>query len=255
MIYQMQNSLLGDEVRLSYGKNVTFPPHMHESFEYMVVTEGTLHVRIGQQTYRVSAGNAMLFFPHQIHEFISKEDNYFRLCFFSPSLVEAFRQPNDGLIPSVNLFTPQRDYIRELELANGNPLRLKGILYTLCGEFNEGASYLSRPHGNTPIAAIFAYVEKHFRGECTLAGLARETGYHYVYLSRCFKQNTGLTFIALVNGYRINEACYALQQSDAPVLQIAYDCGFRSLRNFNRAFKKTIGKTPGEYRDAHKQRG
>lgn len=51
-----------------------------------------------------------------------------------------------------------------------------------------------------------------------------------------------------VNQYRINNACYILNNSNCSILQCALDSGYTSLRSFNRNFKSIIGITPNEYR-------
>jgi AraC-like DNA-binding protein len=70
-----------------------------------------------------------------------------------------------------------------------------------------------------------------------------------VYLSQYFKQATGLSYTDYVIRYRVNEASYLLKNTSQTVLQTAYDCGFESLRSFNRNFKRVTALTPQEYRD------
>ena len=48
--------------------------------------------------------------------------------------------------------------------------------------------------------------------------------------------------------YRINESVYILKNTNKKIIDIALDCGFNSLRTFNRNFKEVYGMTPNEYR-------
>ena len=59
---------------------------------------------------------------------------------------------------------------------------------------------------------------------------------------------TGIRFIEYVNHYRVNEARFLLRYSNKTILSVALECGFDSLRNFNRVFKKIAEQTPSEYR-------
>jgi AraC-like DNA-binding protein len=63
-----------------------------------------------------------------------------------------------------------------------------------------------------------------------------------------FKRKTGKTVITYINEYRIAQACKMLISTDKNIGEIAFECGFNNISNFNRTFKSIIGKTPGTYR-------
>lgn len=65
---------------------------------------------------------------------------------------------------------------------------------------------------------------------------------------RFFKERTGKTFTEFLIHVRIHQACQMLQERDWSISQIAFHCGFQNLSYFNRAFKRSIGLTPKEYR-------
>ncbi|MBQ7900574.1 MAG: helix-turn-helix transcriptional regulator [Clostridia bacterium] len=44
------------------------------------------------------------------------------------------------------------------------------------------------------------------------------------------------------------KACYMLNNTNCTVIQCALDCGFTSLRSFNRNFKLQTSLTPQQYR-------
>lgn len=252
MFYELQNSLRTDLIKTERGVDFSFPPHLHDSFELVVVTEGKMNIIVDSIEYCVEAGNAILIFPNQLHELITTEHSSHFLCIFSPTLVRAFSKMCLGKVPSQNVFQPDGFYIRRLmdiNCANEiDTIEIKGILYSLCAEFNKSAEYTDQSTSKDGLLAkIFKFVEENYRGECTLNALSTSISYNYVYLSRFFKQCTKITFIDYVNRYRIDEACYLLKNSDNSVLQIAYECGFDSLRSFNRNFKKIMNLTPSEY--------
>ena len=72
-------------------------------------------------------------------------------------------------------------------------------------------------------------------------------------LRRLLYQELGYrTFNAFLNSYSIAEAKAALAdpgQDDVPILTIARDAGFRSLRRFNHAFATDVGMKPSEFRN------
>jgi AraC-like DNA-binding protein len=72
-------------------------------------------------------------------------------------------------------------------------------------------------------------------------------------LRRLINQRLGhRNFNAYLNHYRVEDAKFGLAdptQAEVPILTIAMDAGFQSLRAFNRAFRVETGMTPSEYRE------
>ena len=128
-------------------------------------------------------------------------------------------------------------------------IAIKGFLYGICAEFDKLCEYVPRRREKEGLAErIFDFVENSYSGKCDVKALAEHTSYHYVYLSQYFKQYTGISFTDYVNRHRVNEACYKLHETDKSILDVAMDCGFGSLRSFNRNFKQITGVTPCAYR-------
>lgn len=253
MFYELQNSWRSDLLKIERGIDFSFPSHLHESFELVLITSGEMLVRVDNVEYTLTSGDAILIFPNQLHELVSLKHSSHFLCIFSTTLVRAFSKMCAGKVPVCNRFKPDKFYIDCLMRCNSdealNTIAIKGTLYSLCAEFNKTAKYTDQTITNDGLLAkIFKYVEDNFQANCTLEALSSSISYNYVYLSRFFKQCTNISFIDYVNRYRIDEACYLLKNSESSILQIAYDCGFDSLRSFNRNFKKIMDATPSEYR-------
>ena len=252
MFYEFKNSLVADDFKIETNVDFSFPAHLHGSFEFITVTEGELEVTVDGKLYTVTPSNALLVFPNQVHKFETKHHSRHFLCIFSPKLVAAYGKVYLSKVPLNNSFTPSRSFISSLETTKDgfSILNVKGILYSLCAEFDKNAEYKERDAENQGLLSrIFKFVETNYAGDCSLAALSEQISYHYVYLSKFFKECTGSPFTDYVCRYRISEACYLLQNSEQTILKTAYECGFDSLRSFNRNFKKIVGKTPSEYKD------
>lgn len=68
------------------------------------------------------------------------------------------------------------------------------------------------------------------------------------YFRQIFKKTTGLKFATYLNQLRVDKSKEMLATTNKRVSEIAFDVGFGTLQNFNRAFKKGVGTSPGEYR-------
>ena len=81
-----------------------------------------------------------------------------------------------------------------------------------------------------------------------LADQARMSPFHF---SRQFKRYAGVSPHTYLVNARINTARFYLVSSDLTVKEIAYNCGFSSVSSFCTCFKKNVGSTPMDYRNAH----
>lgn len=80
------------------------------------------------------------------------------------------------------------------------------------------------------------------------ASMAAAAGMTPSAFSRFFRRLAGRSYVEYVNAWRIGLACRRLLQTDDPVIQIAFDCGFENLSNFNRRFQQFKQMTPTRYR-------
>lgn len=68
------------------------------------------------------------------------------------------------------------------------------------------------------------------------------------YLSRTFKEETGVKLIDYIVRKRVEEAKQLLRETHMPVQEIAEKVGYLHTTSFIRAFKKQAGATPGDFR-------
>ena len=249
MFYQYHQLSSPDYLRLENGQNFSFPAHLHQCFELIWLRSGEMEVTVDGQTVLLTAGQALMIFPNQIHALRSTHSEHL-LCIFSPRLVQAFSTKLENRVPTDSRFFPDT-YLTEAlaRLDTASTTVKKGVLYSLCGQFDEAAVYRTRPSGREELLhRIFHFVENHFAGECTLSALADALGYDYAYLSRYFKRTVGMPFNTYVNHYRLSHACYLMENRRLSVTQCALDSGYASVQSFNRNFKLAFGITPTAYR-------
>ena len=251
MFYQEDNSNNVEMPRIEMGKDFSFGAHFHNSFEFIAVTEGEMLVTVDKKQYAVTPGSAILVFPNQPHSLHTEMHSKHILCIFSKKMVNTFSIATDNKIPTSAAFDIDNFYVKKLfELADDRSLiKSKGLLYSICAEFNKNASYIKQiSKSETLLRDIFDFAEKNYKTDCTLDTLSRYTTYNSVYLSKYFKQRTGINYTDYINKLRINEAIYLISTTDDKMVNISLRCGFNTIRNFNRKFKEVTGQTPKEYR-------
>jgi AraC family transcriptional regulator len=108
------------------------------------------------------------------------------------------------------------------------------------------------------VTRVVRMIERHYDTEATLRALAREAGLSPYHFLRTFERVTGMTPHQYILRARLREAAMRLADPETPsalqntrrarVLDIALDCGFGDLSNFNRAFHAEFGVSPRVYR-------
>jgi AraC-like DNA-binding protein len=66
-----------------------------------------------------------------------------------------------------------------------------------------------------------------------------------------FKERTGLAPGQYLQKIRITSAMYLLRNTEMPVKNIAFECGFKTSEYFCTVFLDATGMSPGKYREAN----
>ena len=115
----------------------------------------------------------------------------------------------------------------------------------LCSE-NYKQVYDER--GNKKMADVYSYIRENYFRPISLAKISKIAHMSPIGFSRYFKQNCGAGFVEYVNCVRTNKACYLLRETEYQIRDIALECGFESISNFNKVFRRTESISPRDYR-------
>jgi AraC-like DNA-binding protein len=133
-------------------------------------------------------------------------------------------------------------------------LELLSILHQL--SVSENSTTLSTssfdrdnaPYGNQRIEKVLQYMHANFNRDINLTEISKVVNMTDVSFSRFFKRKTGQTFVDTLNDIRLTNATRMLLDTSNGIAEIAYQCGFNNISNFNRIFKKRKDCTPKEFR-------
>lgn len=101
------------------------------------------------------------------------------------------------------------------------------------------------------ILKVKEYINKHYTEEIRLADMADLVGMSTTSFSRFFKLRSGKTLSDYVVEMRLGVAARQLVYTTNSVSEICYGCGFNTLSNFNRLFRKYKGCSPTEFREKY----
>lgn len=102
------------------------------------------------------------------------------------------------------------------------------------------------------VRRVNEYLEKNYQ-DGSLTKCAERVNLSPTYLSRVFKEKSGVSFSDRLLQIRMERACALLSDLQYRGYDVAYDVGYDNPKNFSRAFKNYYGKTPREFRRQKKE--
>jgi len=132
-------------------------------------------------------------------------------------------------------------------------LELFSIIYDLANSRNQRllsttTVYMESFENSDKLKLLYDFVQENYASKITLDQVSELMNMSSVSFNRFIKKRTGKTFVEYVNDVRIGYASRWLIEKDLSISEIAFLCGFNSIANFNRVFKKNKRRTPTKYR-------
>jgi AraC-like DNA-binding protein len=255
-----------------------FPLHCHEELElnFIMNAKGAKRL-IGDHIAEIDDLELVLVgsnLPHvwQTHKCKSKEIKEITIQFHKDLFDEKFLRRNqmsfirsmfersakgilfskqtiEQITPRLTILSQKHGFDSVLELLSIlHDLSVSRNMHTLSDATfsNAELSYNSRR-----IDSAFEYMNQNFQKNITLTEVSKLVNMTDVSFSRFFKTRTGITFMDSLLELRLGHASRLLIDTTQSVAEVAYNCGFNNISNFNRLFKKKKGCTPKEFRESY----
>src|SRR5438132_1068631 len=147
----------------------------------------------------------------------------------------------------------ERAYFRTCVLS---PKRYHAML-RLLGIFAQHLSILSnqlvvRRHEDEPanMARARQFIEDHQAEPLSLGRIAHVANISRHYFCKMFKKATAINFIDHLARVRVEKSKTLLLNPNSRISEVAFACGFQSMTNFNRAFKRIVRRSPTQFRES-----
>lgn len=168
---------------------------------------------------------------------------------------------SDGRVP-LRFLSPSHPLAQRFETlcigkTRQNTLHQRGQMLELIGAL-FGDEAVPKPEKRVRIASarerFYQLINQLPEGEIiqhTPEEFAQRCGCSLRHFSRLFHDHLGVSIRAQQTKIRLEKASCLLRETDAKVVQVAKDSGYRHLSLFNAMFKKHFGVTPSQYRRQH----
>jgi len=94
------------------------------------------------------------------------------------------------------------------------------------------------------------FIEKHQAEPLSLERVAQAANISRHYFCKIFKKATGVNFIDYLSRVRVEKSKTLLLNPNSRISEAAFASGFQSMTNFNRAFRRIVGRSPSQFRES-----
>lgn len=230
-------------------------PHINPELEIIMVNKGSMTVNYDDEAVTVNEGQGAVVLPYRLHWVTSPADTDATVLMFSYSLGADFYDNYKAVELKNYVFDLPEELKHYLKSAigeakiNADIFAAKGLFYPLVSAYlknNEVSA--SRKNSSAEIRRIVEYIAENSAEDITVEDVADAVGQSREKISELLKERSGRGFNDFLNIVRLEKARRIIEFTDRSISEIAYYCGFGSLRNFNRVYRKVFGDPPSSER-------
>ncbi len=231
-------------------------PHYYSYFCCHLVTGGSAVFETDKGTWHLQNGDIFFTFPSD--KFNCTERNEFKYLY----IAFVGRRPTE-LLKSMGITREQPVFrghdgisdfwVNSLKQCTTKNLAFmaKGVLYCTFAhmqcELHEEVS--ARQGLDDVVHEVRSAVEREYANpDLTIEVFADYYGYSPKYLSRRFRDLTGVAFLDYLTACRIRHAAVLLTESDKTIREVASAVGYKDALYFSKVYKKRMGISPINYR-------
>ncbi len=231
------------------------PAHIHDNVELIYIIKGTARAFYDGKEYILSRGDAFIAFPQRIHYFCDSRDIEAVISIIPIEYLPEFRR----LFTKKNIVTPHIPNTPAMvdtllkEAATMTSIHYKAfqrgaILSSFSLLFDRAEFIDKKSTDTTALQKILDYCENNYKENISLEDISKALVISKSHISHIFSEKIKISFRDYLNSLRLSLALNHLKDGKLAITEISAECGFDSIRSFNRAFKKLYQTTPTEYR-------
>ena len=268
---------VGFRYRMVYAASEGSLLHHHDYYEIFLTLADNVYHEINGVIQYLPRGTLVFIRKDDVHYYSGKERrelSFVNLAFTEELLCELFHFLSEGFCsqallsaempPSVQLYDTNIDWIlRQMEKLNSNLLndvaKLKFLSRTLL--FQIFTRFFSDFENNMVYESMYIPpwlldLEKKMKEPKNFSQhsdhMVELSGKSRAYIGRMLKKYYNKTISEYINDLRLNYWANSLITSDAPILDICYECGFENASWAYTLFKEKYNTSPMKFRkDAH----
>lgn len=243
----------------------SYGPVVRSGYLIHYVESGTGIYKVGDQVYRLKAGDAFLIVPGTLiyYEADKKDPWVYTWIGFEGVKVKEYLSRTTLLDEPVFRYGDderfrlchERMYSAN-QLNENKDLLMNSILYEylflLAGKFPK-LDVSIQERKESYIQEALKYLETSYDTEISVGGIADHLNIDRSYLHRLFKAKMGISLQKYLTNFRMKKACSMLVNTDYTIATIARSVGYQDSLYFSRLFRQQKKSSPSEYRKTRTQ--
>lgn len=250
--------------------------HDHHFFELVYITGGSAVHTLNDIRGRVRAGDYFIVDYGSVHSYTECRDFTLINCLFLPEIIDdtlagchsfdtlmrvcliRYYKQYFGLTPVNRIFHDadgrilellggiQREYAQKrvgyVEIFRCRLMEL--LILTMRSIVHEDRQAVK----STAVLEAIRFLDANYYDRAVLSRFCREYHYSLQYISRRFRQETGMTAREYLQKVRIEKSCELLAGSDMRIQEIAQSVGYEDVKFYGSVFRRLLNMSPREYR-------
>ena len=246
--------------------NAPYSLHGHDFYELVLITQGTVGVTAGAESFILSAPAAILHPPTEFHSIRSEQETAPHIMIFSFA-ADTFPMPESRIFSLTEETVRRAERVLELlrdatdyhaphagaplpgkeKAAQHALLELEILLLTLT-ESTITQPQQERSAGAKNYRSALQIIEENIHLPLTTAEIAQLAHISPSLLKKTFARHAGVGVMEYFRNRKINAAIPLLKE-DFSVQEIAARLGFSNASYFSTVFKRVTGHPPGYYKN------
>jgi AraC-like DNA-binding protein len=217
-------------------------------FHLLVILSGECRATVGGNEFTLSAGNYLVYFPHEPQKYSFKCGDVSFWCHFTGSAAGEILSKCEitsgigrtGALPEVSSAIAK---LLNAYASKRSSVLVEAYLSELLHFVSEKAEF-SGCSASDCVSKVLDFIHLYYTSDITLDKIAKKCGYSKSYISHEFVLSIGTSPMKYLCNYRLRAALELIDSTELPISEIALSCGFNDPLYFCRAFKNHYGLSP-----------
>lgn len=253
-----------------------FSYHYHDFHKILILMSGDITYCIEGRSYELVSGDIVLVNAGEVHRPIIRSDRPYErmIIYVSPDFLSSYRNTGGDLTLCFLQASAEQSHV--LRFQSGSLERLNSAIRALdlslkdndyaCGLYQEllflefmiqlnraamhnRIEYIENSPSDEKIIAVLDYLNAHLAEDISIDSLSSRFFLSRYYLMHSFKEQTGYTIGSYLSTKRLLMAKQMIR-SGMPITDVCYACGYKNYSTFLRAYKKSFGESPRDFRQS-----
>lgn len=243
----------------------SFGPAIRPTYLLHYVLEGTGYYYVDDKKYTITKNEGFLITPNTVTFYQADKDDPWTYLWIGidgikvPTYLKTLGLDNDNLIFKYHNGEILKEYLMDMlkhhKSTNSNAFKIEGLLFLFFSKIAEtsksisDSTYDQNLSSNNYINKAIEFIQDNYHNQIKVTDIAKYTCLNRSYLTSIFQKHLKMSPQKFLMEFRITKAADLLYDTDLPINNIAYSCGYSDPLAFSKAFKKIKGVSPKGYRN------